>query len=269
MMSSKKRKMGEKISNSKQKMSKVKPGRRGPSVVILLLGILLLANVVLMATLSNLNFGFLMQSVLALGVILYALLFGRIPKKVHRVVGALCLIPLACSLFLFVYGNVGNVDFSEDVAIVLGAGIRGETVSRTLAHRLDSALDYWRQNPQAYIIVCGGLGNRAVITEAEAMARYLVANGVDRDKILLEDLSTSTFENLTFAAEILNGRFPDGYRAVLITSDFHTFRAGRIARHLGIAAGWTGSYTDWYTWPQNYLREMVAVLNMWRLMLIN
>ena len=226
-------------------------------------GILALINVVLLANVANPTIGFTLQAVIAIGLILYAILFHKIPKKLHVLAGALCLIPITFALFLFIYGNVSNIDYSEDVVIVLGAGIHGEQVSRPLARRLDAAVDYWRENPAAYIVVTGGLGNRAVITEAEAMARYLTARGVPEGRIFLEDQSTSTYENLLFAKEILDEHFPEGFRAVVITNDFHIYRAVRTARAVGLDVGRVGAYTDWYTWPVNYLREMLAVANLW------
>ena len=78
---------------------------------------------------------------------------------------------------------------------------------------------------------------------------------------MLEEKSTSTVENLAFAKEILDEHFPEGFRAVVITSDFHIFRAVRTARFVGMDVGSMGAYTDWYTWPINYMREMLAIMN--------
>ncbi|MCL2563066.1 MAG: YdcF family protein [Oscillospiraceae bacterium] len=230
---------------------------------LLLIGLLSLANVTFLYLVANPTMGFHLQLAISIGLIVYAICFNWISKKIHIAIGLLALIPIAFVLFLFIYGNVSNVDYNEDVVIVLGAGIHGETVSRPLARRLDAAIDYWNRNPDAYIVVTGGLGNRATITEAEAMARYLIRRGVPAERILLEELSTSTYENLVFAKEILDEHFPDGWRAAVITNDFHIYRSVRTARAVGIDAGRIGAYTEWYTWPVNYLREMLAVVQLW------
>ena len=235
-------------------------------IVLLIAGLLLLANLILLSFVSNRTMGFFLQGALSIAMILYALLFdwiSQVSKKIHLIVGVLCLIPVVFVSFLFIYGNVSNVDHSEDVVIVLGAGLRGEGVGRPLASRLDTAIAYWNENPDAYIIVCGGLGSGARITEAEAMFRYLTARGIPPERIILEDQSTSTYENLKFAREILDEYFPDGFRAVVVTNDFHIYRAVQIARQAGIDAGHLGAPTTWYTWPMNYLREMLAVVNQW------
>jgi uncharacterized SAM-binding protein YcdF (DUF218 family) len=232
-------------------------------ILLLLIGILALANVALMYLVSNPTIGFVLQAIISVFIILYAIFFNKISNKIHITAVALSLIPISLVLFLGIYGSGSNVDHTEDVVIVLGAGINVENVSRPLAHRLDAAADYWHRNPDSVIIVTGGLGDRAIITEAEAMARYLIARGVAAEAILLEDQSTSTYENLLFAKEILEEHFPDGFRAALVTNDFHIYRAVRTARQVGIDVSPIGAYTDWYSWPVNYLREMLAVVNFW------
>ena len=232
-------------------------------VILAILGVLSLANVILVLNVSNPTIGFALQAGFSVLVMAYAVFFNRISKKIHVGLGIMCIFPVAFVVFLFIYGNTGNVTYNEDVVIVLGAGVRGEIVTRPLARRLDAAFDYWQRNPNVYIITTGGLGNRATITEAEAMARYLVRRGMPRERILLEEQSTSTYENLKFAREILDGRFPDGFSAVLVTNDFHIFRAVQTARSIGLDVNRRGAYTDWYSWPVNYLRETLAIINFW------
>ena len=232
-------------------------------IIFFILGAMSLVGVWLLSTVSNPTIGFYAQAVLSVCIMLYAAFFNKLPKKFHIWLGVLCLIPAVFVLFLFAYGNTSDADFTEDVVIVLGAGVNHEMVSRPLAHRLYAAIDYWERNPDAYIIVCGGLGNRAIITEAEAMSRFLVRRGIPQEKILLEELSTSTYENLVFAKEILEEHFQGEFRAVVITNDFHIYRATQMARGVGLDVSRVGAHTDWYSRPVNYLREMLAVLHMW------
>ena len=229
--------------------------------VLLFGGFLSFINVGFMYTVANPTIGFTLQALISVALIFYAIFFKGIPKKVHVLIVILMIIPLAFSLFLGFYGNRNDVDYTEDVVIVLGAGVNGTLVSRPLAHRLDATVDYWNNNPDALIIVTGGLGNRATITEAEAMFRFLIWRGIPEEAILLEELSTTTYENITFAKDIAQEHFPDGFQGVLITNDFHIYRASRIAEQIGVDVRPLGATTDWYSWPVNYLREMLAVLN--------
>jgi len=165
--------------------------------------------------------------------------------------------------FLAIYGNISTAQYDEDVIIVLGAGLRGENVSRTLANRLDRAIEYHRQNPYSMIIVCGGLGDQTTITEALAMKRYLTYRGIPEEKIIKEDNSRNTFQNLYFANEILIEYFPEGFTSVIITNDFHTYRAVRFSRDIGMDSRHIGAPTPLYIIPLNFLRETVAVLRIW------
>ena len=231
--------------------------------IIFVIGIILLINVIMLAAVSSTHHGHTIQAALSAVILLYAAFYKKIPRKIHIGAGAACVIPVLFTAFLAVYGNSGRVDYNEDVVIVLGAGLHNGQVGNHLAARLDTALDYLRRNPEAIVIVCGGLGANQPVTEAEAMAHYLIARGVSPENILLEDQSTTTFENLVFAKEILTERFPSGFRAALITNDFHIFRAEILAKQNGIDANPMGAPTPWHSWTVNYLREMLAIVNMW------
>ena len=91
------------------------------------------------------------------------------------------------------------------------------------------------------------------------MAGYLARRGLDRGRILLEDRSASTQENLENAREILAQHFPAGARTVLVTSDYHLFRASLVARRLGLRAETLGSPTSPWLLFNCYLRETVAI----------
>jgi uncharacterized SAM-binding protein YcdF (DUF218 family) len=232
-------------------------------LIIFAIGILLLTNVVILAVVSSTHHGHTIQAALSVATLLYAAFYCKIPRNVHIAAGAACAIPVIFAAFLMIYGNIDHADYGEDVVIVLGAGLQDGQVGAHLAARLDTALDYLRRNPQALVIVCGGLGASQPVTEAEAMARYLIERGVPPENILLEDRSTTTYENLIFAGEILENRFPDGFRAALITNDFHIFRASVLAQENGIDASPRGAPTPWHSWTVNYLREILAIVNMW------
>jgi len=231
--------------------------------VLLTTGVLVLAGTVALLFRSNFTVGVLLQGLVGAAIIPYALYVRKIPKKCHIAMGAACLIPLFFSVFLAVYGSIPVVSYDEDVVIVLGAGIRGERVTPTLAKRLDRAIEYCGKNPVAVIVVCGGQGPQEDIAEALAMERYLIDKGIPQSKIIKEEKSTSTYESFLFARKVLEPRFPHGFSAVLITNKFHMYRASKFARYTGISANRLGAPTVWYTVPVNYLREMLAVVKIW------
>lgn len=125
----------------------------------------------------------------------------------------------------------------RDAVIVLGAGLKGDQVSRTLANRLDAAYKYAVENPETVVVVSGSQGPNELVTEAFAMNRYLVQKGLDPKRIILEDRSTSTRENMLFSKAILDQRFKGrSYRTVIATNDFHIFRALLYAGDAGLSA---------------------------------
>ena len=151
-----------------------------------------------------------------------------------------------------------KADYGKDVLIVLGCAVRGERVSLTLKLRLDAALEYLEHSPNTAVIVSGGKGDGENISEAEAMKRYLVSHGIDESRIITEDKSTSTWENFKFSKMILDERFP-GASAAFVTTNFHVYRAGRVAIMNGIEAEGYGAKDVWYTKLNNYMRESIAV----------
>lgn len=113
--------------------------------------------------------------------------------------------------------------------IVLGAQVHADKPSVVLKYRLDEAILYLNENPETVCIVAGGQGKNEPYSEAYGMAQYLMQNGIDKDRILLEDQSKTTEENLRYSRKFL----PEGAKVGIITNDFHMFRALQIAKNRG------------------------------------
>ncbi len=145
-----------------------------------------------------------------------------------------------------------------DYVIVLGAQVRGERPSRALRRRLDRAVEYAQENPDTILILSGGQGPDEGISEAECMRRYLTEHGLSEERLILEDKSTSTRENLQFSAKLLN---PSEDRVGVLTNSFHVYRARMLAKAQGYAhvSGIPAS-SDLGMQPHNVLREICGVL---------
>ena len=181
-------------------------------------------------------------------------------RKGKAVIGILTavIILLAC------YAAVGSVCLRraaarepqpQAVLVVLGCKVRGETPSLMLTERLEAALAYLEAHPDAPCIVTGGLGDGENISEAECMYRWLTDHGIAPERILREDASTTTFENLTFTQRILEEEGL-GASVALCTNEFHEFRALRIASSLGLNAGAVPARTAVWLFPTYWLREL-------------
>ena len=162
----------------------------------------------------------------------------------------------------FVYRRM-PIKRAADFVVVLGAGlIGGQRVSPLLASRLDRGRSVYESLDVAngpMLIVSGGKGSDERLSEAEAMADYLVERGFPADRILKEDQSRTTEENLLYSSALMREARPQGYRCVVVTNDFHSYRAALIARDLGVPAQVAGSPTAAYFLPSATIREFIAV----------
>lgn len=147
-------------------------------------------------------------------------------------------------------------------AIVLGCRVYGEDPSIMLTERMDAALLYLNENPDAVCIASGGQGSDENISEAECIYRYLVQKGINPERIYIEDKSVSTRENLTFSYEIIKeNSLPE--EIAIVTNEFHEYRAGMIADGLGLSYGAVSAKTALWLLPTYYARELFGILYEW------
>lgn len=153
--------------------------------------------------------------------------------------------------------NANNVDY----LLILGTGLNGKDLSATLQYRMDKGLDFLNKNPNTMVIVSGGQGPNEEITEAAAMKDYLIKNNIDDNKILTEDKSSSTMENLKFSKEIiLKNRGDINSNVMIVTSDFHMFRTKMLAKRNDIKAYGMICETTISVKINCYIREYFAVI---------
>lgn len=175
----------------------------------------------------------------------------------------LFLVVLAGAVFLVVEGCIVS-GFSQkgeprlDYLVVLGAQMKRSGPSRALQYRLDEAIRYLEENPDTQVIVSGGQGPDEHVTEAQGMYDYLVEKGIDKSRILKEDRSVNTFQNLSFSAQYLD-REQDAVGVV--TNNFHVFRAVRTAKKAGYrnVCGIAAKGEPFLQW-NNMMREFFGVV---------
>lgn len=159
---------------------------------------------------------------------------------------------------LIISGSRQKAEPGADYLIVLGAQVRGRIISKSLKKRLDTAYDYLISSPDTIAVVSGGKGTGEDISEAEAMKNYLMSMGISPSRIILEDKSTNTVENIRYSRLLLNGDNPD---VVIVTSSFHVFRAVKIARRQGIEhVRGLAAPSDLILLPNYYIREAAGIL---------
>lgn len=152
---------------------------------------------------------------------------------------------------------------TEDATvIVLGCRVYGEYASLSLLERLYAAESYLKENPEAVCILSGGQGAGEDISEAECMYRYLTEQGIEPERLYLEDTSTSTRENMAFSKEIIE---TEGLstNVAIVTNEYHEYRANVIAEEQGLDAASVPASTAIWLLPGYYVRELYGVLYEW------
>lgn len=192
------------------------------------------------------------------------IIMQKLPESVNLLIYIGFFVLLAVFLFVQVKifcGMIPSKTAKCSWLIVLGAQINGTRITDSLRRRLDKAAVYLHSHPDTTVIVSGGRGKGEDLTEAEAMASYLVCQGIDPHRIIQEKRSTTTKENLQFSAAYISD---SNANVGIVTNNFHMYRAKQYGRRL--------SYRNVYGIPAstspvlffNYAtREFFAVWKMW------
>lgn len=232
---------------------KHKEGRRLANLLSLILGV----NVLLIVSLSLLLIfhGSKLNTyayATILTIILFAIYFGF----------------LFFSYLVYSYAyQMLPVNKNLDYVIVLGSGLIGDKVPPLLKSRLDKGIEIYSQQlskgNHTKIVVSGGQGSDEIIPEAVAMKKYPVSQGIPELDILVEDKSTTTYENMKFSKNIMNN-ISKNYSCIFVSNNYHVFRASIYARKAGLKANGVGAPTAFYFLPSALIREYIAILVLYK-----
>ena len=150
----------------------------------------------------------------------------------------------------------------NETVVILGSYVSRSGPSIMTKCRLNSAKEYLDEHPKAICIVTGGQGVNEPWPEADAMKDYLVNCGIDEERILKERESKNTRENLANSLEIIREEGLNE-RIVIISNEFHLYRAGRIADRLGIEHTYVSAASPWGMFSSFYIRDLYAILADW------
>lgn len=154
----------------------------------------------------------------------------------------------------------GNLDEVPDYLLILGCRVRGTEAEDILRSRIEAAAVYLKENENVKAICCGGIVHADQYkSEAEAIKDGLVASGIEEERIILEDKSTTTEENFLNAKAIIEELRGDKEVAVaFLTSEFHLMRASYIAKSVGVPCKCTPAKTPLKKRYGAYLRELIV-----------
>ncbi|MEU3072984.1 YdcF family protein [Streptomyces laurentii] len=230
-----------------------KEGRRPANLLALLAGLGIYGVMALMVVAV-----FTQSAVLGAAVLTLLLVLGYVSFLF------LCFIGYAA-----LYGRL-SIRRDADYVVVLGSGLIGDRVPPLLASRLERGRQVYEKLAERrgaegteeartpLLVVSGGQGSDEAVPESHAMADYLVERGFPADRIIREDRSRTTEENLLFTKALMDVERPDA-ECVIVTNNFHAFRAALLAREVGVNGQVVGSPTAAYFWPSATIREFAAV----------
>ncbi len=164
-------------------------------------------------------------------------------------------------------------DKDKDFLMILGCGLRKDgTPTPLLRGRCDRALAFYKKQKEEtgrelVFITSGGQGENEVNSESLAMKNYLLEKGVPEERIIEEDGSTDTFENMKNSKAKIEALCGDvrNAKVAFATTNYHVFRSGLFARRVKMRAVGMGAKTKWYFWPNAAVREFVGLLTAHRL----
>ena len=205
------------------------------------------------------------------GLIFFALAYF-LPKIVLRLKKMkkwkiwLIFAPIILCVLLFLAGEIAILTgFISDVpngdadyVIVLGAKVNPTGPSLSLRKRIDTAYDYLSKHPTTQVVASGGQGWDEPMSEARCIADELIARGIDADRIILEDRSTDTAENIQYSHDLIDDS--SDITVLVISNDFHCFRAAGIARkHMDADVGHLSADSVFFLLPHYMVREFIGL----------
>ncbi len=153
----------------------------------------------------------------------------------------------------------------KDFLIILGCGLKEDgTPTPLLKARIDRAVDFYLKQKretgkELVFVVSGGKGSDEITAESTSMKKYLIDQGIEADRIIEEDQSSDTLENMKFSKEKIRQIDPSG-KIAFSTTNYHVFRSGLCARRVKMRAIGMGAPTKWYFWPNASVREFIGLL---------
>ncbi|WP_174730301.1 YdcF family protein [Mesobacillus harenae] len=155
---------------------------------------------------------------------------------------------------------------NADYVIILGARVKGTVPSLALNSRIQAAVEYLEENEEAIIIASGGRGPGEDISEAEAIKRELIKQGINESQIFLEEKSTDTYENIRMSKALISDHSQTG---IVVTNTFHVYRSVQIAKDEGLTIAGLSAETPSQAVPKSYIREYMAITKYYLIKYLN
>lgn len=161
------------------------------------------------------------------------------PAKIMRRIVSICLcvglLAAAVTEGFIIRASLGDPKEHCEYIVVLGAKVRSDGPSVALMERIRGAYDYMTEHPDVIAVVSGGQGSDEPMTEAQCIYERLIAMGIDKERIWMEDQAASTWANLNYSLDLIEaktGKRPG--KLGIVSSEYHLLRAGMMAEDCGV-----------------------------------
>ncbi len=201
-------------------------------------------------------------AVIDIVVIGYAIKSSKQGKRLGKVIAITLsiwlLLQSSLSLAVMLKGNSKDTK-NADVIFVLGYQLDNDNMTSTLISRLEKAYDYAIDNPDCRIVVSGGITRNNTVSEASLMKDALISFGIDEDRIVAEENSKDTIENIKYCKALMNS----GEKVVIISSQYHCSRVQEIAKKQGLEVTTLGAKAPINLLMNQLMIEKIATVLVW------
>ena len=184
----------------------------------------------------------------------------KVLKYVIIVIAIMAIIVLGINLYVRISTKNQIIKENEyedlsdiDCIVILGAGIWGDKPSPMLEHRLIEGIKLYQNSVSDKIIMSGDHGKKEY-DEVNIMKQFAIEEGIPSENIFMDHAGVSTYESIYRAKEIFQAR-----KIVIVTQEYHLYRALYIANKLGLEAYGAGADPRQYVGATyRELREILA-----------
>lgn len=232
-------------------------------IILLILGILLLLWYLAPLAARIFNVGNAVGIAASVFLIAFAVFFDKINAGWRNgilifLAAAIVFVIAPLSFNMAKYSNY-KTDEGAETVIVLGCKVNGENPSKYLYDRCAAAAVYLKDNPDSVAVLSGGQGPGESISEAQCMENVLTEMGIEKDRLIQEDKSTNTYENISFSNDIIENQHLSK-DVVVVSNEFHEYRAKLICDDIGLNFHSKCSYSSRYTFLTFYTRELMGIV---------
>jgi uncharacterized SAM-binding protein YcdF (DUF218 family) len=239
------------------------------TIIFVVIGITLIAFLIpnyMAGEFSQFDFGI---TLIGVGIILLPLVgyaIKELSKRWYHILSVLGYCVLVVCLAIMIALTSIMVSASHDnlsgiaantAVIVPGCLLHEDKPGEMLQNRLITAENYLKSHPKAVCVVCGGYIGK--YTQADVMKKYLMQNGISSSRILEDNKSDTTYENMNNAKALLSGK----KEVVIATDVYHQYRSKYYARRLGLIPYALPSKTPARHYVDSWPREYLAIIKAW------